>query len=88
MKIKVFSILLPLVNNSKKIHTIFLFYIYIYKFFFSFGCAGSSLLLLLSLDAVSGGYPIVAVHGLLIAVASLAVEHQTPGCPAFGSCNM
>ena len=87
MKIKVFSILLPLVNNSKKIHTILLLYIYIY-FFFSFGCAGSSLLLRLSLDAVSEGYSLVAVHGPLIAVVSLAVEHQTLGCPVFSSCNM
>ena len=29
-----------------------------------------------SLVAVSRGYSLVAVHGLLIAVASLAVEHR------------
>ena len=83
MKIKVFSSMLSLVNNSKKIHTILLLYIYIYL-----GCAGSSLLLQFSLDAVREGYSVVAVHELLIAVASLAVEHQTIGCPGFRSCNM
>ena len=30
----------------------------------------------LSLVAESGGYSLVAVHGLLIAVASLVVEHR------------
>ena len=41
-----------------------------------FGAAGSSLLLGFSLVVVSQGYSLVAaVHELLIAVASLTVEH-------------
>ena len=38
-----------------------------------FGCTG------LSLVAVSGSYPFVVLHGLLIAVASLVVKHQACG---------
>ena len=42
-----------------------------------YGCAGSLLLHMgLSLVAVSKGYSPVAVHGLLIVVVSLAVEHR------------
>ena len=40
-----------------------------------FGCAGSSLLCRLFLVAASGGFSVVAVCSLLIAVASL-VEHR------------
>ena len=36
-----------------------------------FGCSGSSLLCRISLVAVSEGYSLVMMHGLLIAVASL-----------------
>ena len=35
-----------------------------------------------SLVAVSGGYSLVAVHGLLIAVASLVPEHGLSGAPS------
>ena len=42
---------------------------------FIFGCAGSSLLQGFSLAEVSGGCTPVAVHGLLIVVASLLAEH-------------
>ena len=42
---------------------------------FSFGCAGSSLLHGFSLVVPSGEYSLVAVHGLLIAVAPLVAEH-------------
>ena len=46
-------------------------------FIYLFGCAGSSLLSAgLSLAAVSGGYSLVAVCGLLIAAASLVAEHR------------
>ena len=38
------------------------------------GCAGSSLLLRLSLVAVSGVYSLFVVHGLLIVVVSLVAE--------------
>jgi len=38
------------------------------------GCAGSSLLLGLSLVAVSGVYSLFVVHGLLIVVVSLVAE--------------
>ena len=47
---------------------------------FIFGCAGSLLLHGLSSPvAVSGGYSLVAVHGLLIVVASTVVEHGLLG---------
>ena len=42
---------------------------------FAFGCAGSSLLRGLSLVALSRGHSLVVTCGLLIAVASLVVEH-------------
>ena len=47
---------------------------------FTYGCSGPSpvafwLLLGLSLVAASGDYSLVAVHGLLIAVASPVLEH-------------
>ena len=42
---------------------------------FIFGCAGSSLLHGLSLVAESRGYSLVVVCRLLIAVASLVLEH-------------
>ena len=40
-----------------------------------FDCASSSVLPRLSLVAEIGDYPLAAVHRLLIAVASLIVEH-------------
>ena len=43
---------------------------------FIFGCAGSSLMLRLSLVVASRGYSLVAVHGLLIVVAFLVAEHR------------
>ena len=46
---------------------------------FIFGCAGSLLLHRLSLVAVSTGYCLVTVCGLLIAVASPVVEHESSG---------
>lgn len=52
-------------------------YGYIYSFMF--GCTRSSLLRGLSPVAVSGGSSLVAVHGLLIAVVSLTVEHRHTG---------
>ena len=53
--------------------------IYIYIYSFIFGCTRSSLLRGLSLVAVSWGYSLVAVHGLLIEVVSLIVEHRHTG---------
>ena len=53
--------------------------IFCFCFFFFFGCAGSSLLQGLSLVAASRDHSLVAVHGLLIEVASLAVEHRLEG---------
>ena len=41
---------------------------------FIFGCAGSLLLCPLFLDVVSAGYSLVAVCGLLVAVASLVAQ--------------
>ena len=43
--------------------------------FILFGYAVSSLLCSLSLRSESGGYSLVAMHGILIAVASLVAEH-------------
>ena len=43
---------------------------------FLFGCPGSLMLHGLSLVAVSRGYSILALHGLLIAVASPDAEHR------------
>ena len=48
-------------------------WLFILKFFI-FGCAGSLLLHCLSPAMASGGYSLVAVPGLLIAVASLIAE--------------
>ena len=46
-------------------------------FIFIFGCAGSSLLHGdFFLVAKSGGYSLVAVRGILIAVAPLVAEHR------------
>ena len=42
---------------------------------FNLGCAGSSLLRGLSLVVENKGYSLVVVHGFLIAVASLVMEH-------------
>ena len=54
-------------------------------FFFFFGCAGlrwgtwgSLLQRRLSLVAVSRGYTLVVVHGLLIVLASFVAEHPCP----------
>ena len=56
-------------------------------YLFSFGCAGSCFLLCgLSLVAVSGGYSLVVVDGLLTAVASLVAEHGLSRCVGFRSC--
>ena len=46
-------------------------------------CAGSSLLHRLSQVAANWGYSLVAVHGLLIVLASLVVEHGLQS--AYGS---
>ena len=45
-------------------------------YLFIFGCAGFLLLLRVSLVVATRGYSLVAVHGLLIVVASLTVEHE------------
>ena len=47
-----------------------------------FGCAGSPLLCGLPLVAASGGRSLVVVHGLLLAVVSLIVEHGLWGTRA------
>ena len=44
---------------------------FIYLFIFIFGCAESPLMLSVSLAVMSQGFSLVAVCGLLIAVASL-----------------
>ena len=68
-------------NSSMKVKAIskgnyadvlFFFFSKIYLFF---GCTGSSLLLGLSLVAVSRGSSFIAVCGFLIMVISLLVEH-------------
>ena len=57
-------------------HTVVL-YLLIYLFIFD--CTGSSLLLGLFLVVASRGSTLVAVRGLLIALAFLAVEHTLQG---------
>ena len=55
----------------------FLFFVFKGNFIYLFiyGCVGYSLLRGLSLVAASRSYSLLAVRGLLIAVASLVVEH-------------
>ena len=58
----------------------------IFIYLLTYGSAGSPLLCArLSVAAVSWGHSLVAVHRLLIAVASLAVEHRPWGAQALGS---
>ena len=60
------------------LHSNFLLVIYFtlkILFIYLFGCAGSSLLRQLSLVVASGGYSLVVMHGLLVAVASF-LEHR------------
>ena len=45
-------------------------------YLFTFVCVGPLLLGRLSLVVASGGYSLVGVHRLLIAVASLVAEHR------------
>ena len=56
----------------------FLFKVY-YYYLFILGCCGSSLLCGLSLVVARGGYSL-AVPGLLIALASLFMEHRLSSC--------
>ena len=51
---------------------------------FLFGCAGSALLQGLSLAAMSGGCPPVAVLGFSVAEHGLAVGAHGLSCPAAG----
>ena len=55
-----------------------------YFYFFTLGCAGL-LLHRFSLVAVSSGCSLVAVHGLLIVVASLVTRTQILGHTGFSS---
>ena len=52
-----------------------------FKEVFLYGCAGSSLLCVLSLVAASRGYSLAAMRRLFVAVASL-VEHRLKGVRA------
>ena len=60
-------------------------FIPLYNLISLFGCAGSSLLHRLFLAAVSGGYSLVAVHGLLPTVASLVAEHGHAAFSSYGT---
>ena len=54
----------------------FLYFFFTYfKILFTFGCTGSLFCAGLSLVVATGGYSLLAVHGLLIVVTSLDVEH-------------
>ena len=56
------------------------FFIYTILFvYFYFGCARLLWLSGFTLVVANGGYSLVAVRGLLFAVASLAVEHRLEG---------
>ena len=61
-----------LILGNSKLKVILNFLIF---FFLIFGCASSSLLLEFFSGFCKWGYALVAVHRLLIAAASLAVEH-------------
>ena len=54
---------------------VYFFFFFIRLYLFIFGHTGSSLLCGLSLVVEGGDYSLVAVHGLLIGVASLLAEH-------------
>ena len=69
-----FHFLLKPSPNAKSFLNSFIQYIFWKLHLFAFGCAGSSLLHGFSAVAESSGYCLVAVHRLLAAVASLAVE--------------
>ena len=62
----------------------FLFFAFFCFFFLCWVFAGWAF----SLAAESGGDSVVAMHGLLIAVASLAVEHGHLRSVGFSSCCM
>ena len=66
--------------NSKQF--LLLFSPLVYFKLFVFGCGKWVFVAVgrFSLLAASGGYSLVAVHGLLTAVAALVVEHR-PSCP-------
>ena len=55
-------------------------FFYIYNFvYFYFGCGRLLWLSGFTLVVANGGYSLVAVRGLLFAMASLAVEHRLEG---------
>ena len=58
------------------------FFFFLMFYLFIYGCAGSSLLLKLSLVVVSGAYSLVVAHRFLIAVTSLVAEHRLSGTRA------
>ena len=62
---------IPMPTSRKSMSLVLPFYV-----LFIFGCAGSSLLLGLSLVTASGGYSPVVVCWLLVAVAPLVAEHR------------
>ena len=65
---------------SSGLHRHCLFFLFFLTFYlFIYGCAGSSLLLKLSLVVVSGAYSLVVAHRFLIAVTSLVAEHRLSG---------
>ena len=51
-------------------------------YLFIFSCGGSSLLHWVSLILASEGFSLVVMHGLLIAAASLVLEHGLWGSQA------
>ena len=57
-------------------------YIYLFIYLFIFGCAGFLLLKGLFSSCSEQGLLFIAVHGLLIAVASLVTEHGLWGLQA------
>ena len=54
---------------------LFFYFLKLINFFFFFGCVGSLLLHMAFSSCGEQGLLFVAVHGLLIAVASVVVEH-------------
>ena len=65
----------PLVGMTDKSLTIGDLFIYLFIYLFIFGCVGSSLLHTAFSSCREQGLLFFAVHRLLVAVASLVVEH-------------
>ena len=76
-------------SETERLMAVYLCILFMYFcsfiYLFIFDCAGSLLLCRLFSSCGEPGHSLVAMHRLLVVVASLAVEH---GCLGFSSCSM